>query len=49
MDSAWIGAERIKTGGWQWIDRSPLTWSNWESESDNDDSAVMSSQTGMGY
>ena len=49
MDSAWIGAERINTGGWQWVDKSPLTWTNWETESDKDQAAILSSQTGMRY
>jgi len=41
LDNAWIGAERMPTGGWQWMDRSPMTWSNWETENEGDDAAVM--------
>lgn len=30
-DAYWIGlARKTHTGGWQWRDKSPLTWSNWD-------------------
>ena len=47
VDSAWIGAEHMPSGGWQWMDRSQMTWTNWETQNEGDDAAVMSGQTGL--
>ena len=41
LKSAWIGAERTKTGAWKWMDGSNFVFSNFVTDNSDDGNAII--------